>query len=82
MQALFLSHSLLIQVDQMVLQCWSYVGIVKMLKANDIVFFFLSVFEMGLHEELWTCIYKRVEVKKVNGNAMIFLCERGKVLKY
>ena len=60
----------------MVLQCWSYVGIVKMLKANDIIFFFLSSFEMGWHEGLWTYIYKRVEVKKVNGNAKIFLCVR------
>ena len=30
----------------MVLQCWSYVGVVERLKVNDIVFG-LCVFEMG-----------------------------------
>ena len=43
-----------------------------MLKVNDIVFG-LSVFEMGWHEGLWTCIYKGVEVKRVNGNTKSFL---------
>ena len=56
----------------MVPQCWSYVDIIEMLKVNDIVFG-LSVFEMGWHEGPWTCIYKGVEVKRVNGNTKSFL---------
>ena len=36
-------------------------------------FFCLSVFEMGWYERLWTCVYKVVEVKWVNGNAKSFL---------
>ena len=29
---------------------------------------------MGWYEKLWTCVYKGVEVKRVNGNAKSFLC--------
>ena len=32
----------------------------------------LSVFEMGWHEELCAYVYKGVEVKMVNGNAKSF----------
>ena len=59
--------------NQMILQHWSYVGIIERLKVNDIVFC-LSVFEKGWYERLWTCIYKGVKVKRVNGNANSFLC--------
>ena len=31
---------------------------------------------MGWHERLWTCIYKGVEVKRVNVNAKSLLCVR------
>ena len=57
----------------MILQRWSYVGVIERLKVNYIVFC-LSVFEMGWYERLWTCEYKGVEVKRVNGNAKSFLC--------
>ena len=59
----------------MILQCWSYVRVIERLKVNDIVFC-LSVFEMGWYERLWTCVYKGVEVKRVNENAKSFLCVR------
>ena len=59
----------------MILQCWSYVGVIERLKVNDIVFC-LSIFEMGWYERLWTCVYKGVEVKRVSGNAKSFLCVR------
>ena len=51
----------------MILQRWSYVGVIERLKVNDIIFC-LSVFEMGWYERLRTCVYKGVEVKRVNGN--------------
>ena len=36
----------------------------------------------GMSQGLWACVYKGVEVKRVNGNAKSFLCEkRGKILK-
>ena len=57
----------------MILQRWSYVGVIETLKVNDIVFC-LNVFEMGWYETLWTCVYKGVEMKRVNGNAKSFLC--------
>ena len=59
----------------MILQRWSYVRVIERLKVNDIVFC-LSVFEMGWYERLWTCVYKGVEVKRVNENAKSFLCVR------
>ena len=31
---------------------------------------------MGYHEGLWACVYKGVEVKRVNRNAKSFLCVR------
>ena len=57
----------------MILQRWSLVGVIERLKVNDIVFC-LSVFEMRWYERLWTCVYKGVEEKRVNGNAKSFLC--------
>ena len=59
--------------DQMILQRWSYVGVIERLKVNDIVFC-LSVFEMRWYERLWTYVYKWVEVKRVKGNAKSYLC--------
>ena len=50
-----------------------FVGVIERLKVNDIIFC-LSVFEMGWYERLWTCIYKEVEMKMINGNAKSFLC--------
>ena len=61
--------------NQMILQCWSYVSVIERLKVNDIVFC-LSIFEMGWNERLWTCVYKGVEVKRVNENAKSFWCVR------
>ena len=67
----------------MVLQCWCYVGDIEWLKGSDIewlnvndIVFCLSVFEMGWHEGLWKCVYKGVEVKRLNGNAKKILCVR------
>ena len=57
----------------MILQHRSYVSIIERLKVNDIVFC-LSILKMGWYEKLWTCVYKGVEVKRVNGNAKSFLC--------
>ena len=62
----------------MILQRWSLVGVIEKLKVNDIVFC-LSIFEMGWHERLWTCVYKGVEEKRVNGNAKNFLCVRDEI---
>ena len=59
--------------NQMILQRWSYLGVIEKLKVNDIGFC-PSVFEMGWYERPWTCVYKGVEVKRVNGNAKSFLC--------
>ena len=39
--------------------------------------FFLSVFEIGRYERLWTCVYKWVKVKMMNENAKSFLCVWG-----
>ena len=37
----------------------------------------MNVFEMRWHEGLlWACVYKGVEVKRVNRNAKSFLCVR------
>ena len=58
------------------MQCWSYVGVVEMLKVNDIGFFSKRIFEMGWREKLWAYVYKGVEVKRLNGNANSFLCVR------
>ena len=58
--------------NQMVPQCWDYIGVIERLKINDIVFC-LSVFKIEWHEGLWTCVYKGVEVKMMNGNAKSFL---------
>ena len=30
----------------------------------------------GMSQGLWACVYKGVEVKRVNGNAKSFLCVR------
>ena len=59
----------------MILQHWSLVGVIEKLKVNDIVFC-PSVFEMRWYERPWTCVYKGVKVKRVNGNAKSFLCVR------
>ena len=59
----------------MIWQCWSYVGVVERLKVNDIVFC-LSVFDMRWHKGVWACVYKGAKVKRVNGNAKSFVCER------
>ena len=40
--------------------------------------FFLSVFEIGRYERLWTCVYKGVKVKRMNENANSFLCVRDR----
>ena len=37
-------------------------------------FFCLSVFEIGWYERLWTCVYKGVKVKRMNGNEKSFSC--------
>ena len=66
----------------MIVQCWSYVGVIERLKVNDIIFC-LSVFEMGWYERLWICVYKGVKVKRMNRNAKSFcMCEGWKVLKH
>ena len=59
--------------NQMILQRWSYVGVIERLKLNEIIFF-LSVFEIGWYERLWTCVYKGIKVKMMSGNAKSFLC--------
>ena len=59
----------------MILQSWSYVDIIERLKLNDIIFF-LSIFEIGGSERLWTGVYKGVKVKMMNRNAKSFLCVR------
>ena len=59
--------------NQMILQRWSYVGVIERSKLNDIIFC-LSVFEIGWYERLWTCVYKGVKVKVMNGNAKSFVC--------
>ena len=64
--------------DQMILQRWSYVGVIERLKVNDIVFC-LSVFEMRWYERLWTYVYKWVEVKKGKRKCKeLFVCVRDK----
>jgi len=65
----------------MVRHCWSYVGVIERLKTKNIVFG-LGKLEMGWHEGLWACVYKGVEVKRVNENVKRFLLERGKVRRY
>ena len=59
----------------MILQCWSYVGVIERLNLNDIIFF-LSVFEIGRYERLCTCVYKGVKVKMMSENAEFFVCVR------
>ena len=56
----------------MILQRWSYVGVIERLKVNDIIFF-LSVFEIGRYERLCTCVYKGVKVKSAFKSPLIFV---------
>ena len=44
-------------------------------------FFCLSVFEIGWYEELWACVYKRVELKRwMEMQRVLCVWKRGKVL--